>query len=465
VRKILSFFLVVFSVTIGWAQSDFTLNNMDHIFQSTYVNSAALPDHKVSVGLPGVYGGFVNSGFALKDVISSDGVNWDLNALKSKISSDVNYLYAGTNVDLFHIRIRANRTYFSFSVTNKNNLYFSYPKALERLATLETKAPGPGGDGSSIDLNGLGIDQTSYAEYAVGITTMWKNLVFGGKVKLLQGINNFSLKSDNLGLDVEKNLFDLSFHGNSTLYKSAPIVDSAYHLNPSLISNTYSSFKNIGFATDLAFSYQFRKNIVFSAAVNNIGFITWKANAQQYNLNSSNANFSGADILPSVFAGKNASGINITDSTANNLKPKATNVSSYTTWLVPNAYLTGRYYFTPRLSVSLALMFEYYKLVRAGFGLGAQYKLGRLFSLTGTMVYQYNAVNFGTGVVFKPGPFQIYVVADNLLAIEGAIRTATSKDGSVYAPTNSRSFNLRVGINLVFGREHMNEQQALNKKY
>ena len=50
--------------------------------------------------------------------------------------------------------------------------------------------------------------------------------------------------------------------------------------------------------------------------------------------------------------------------------------------------------------------------------------------------------------MFKPGPFQIYIVSDNIFVSQ----INNYEDGSFYLPQYMTNANIRVGINLVFGK-------------
>ena len=49
----------------GIAQSELTLPFMRDVFQTTYINPSVLPEHTVSIGIPGVsvYSQFITNGF------------------------------------------------------------------------------------------------------------------------------------------------------------------------------------------------------------------------------------------------------------------------------------------------------------------------------------------------------------------------------------------------------------------
>ena len=85
-----------------------------------------------------------------------------------------------------------------------------------------------------------------------------------------------------------------------------------------------------------------------------------------------------------------------------------------------------------------------FRRVRTGLTLGISHDIRRAFSVavTNTTAYR-KLINIGIGFIIKPGPFQFYVVGDNLNVLLSPI-TPTS--------LNEKTFSLRVGMNLVFGR-------------
>jgi hypothetical protein len=91
---------------------------------------------------------------------------------------------------------------------------------------------------------------------------------------------------------------------------------------------------------------------------------------------------------------------------------------------------------------------EYYKnRLREQLTLSANFSPLKIitFSLSYTLFNNaYN--NFGFGFSAKFGPFNMYVISDNV-----STHYAVNKSSHVVLPYNNRVMNLRLGLNLVFG--------------
>ena len=87
--------------------------------------------------------------------------------------------------------------------------------------------------------------------------------------------------------------------------------------------------------------------------------------------------------------------------------------------------------------------------LRSSLTAGVSQDFGRFFQFTVNNTIQYNRLfNVGLGLVFKPGPVQIYMVADNVL-----VSSFVQYDNfDVPIPTYATNVNFRFGINLLFGK-------------
>ena len=116
------------------AQSELTLPFFKDVFQSTYTNPTVIPEHTVSIGLPGmssVYGQVIQNGFVLKNVIDfrDDTNHVNPSKLLSELS-DKNLIYTGASVDLFHLRVKIRNGYYWIGIRNNLTVDFQYPKSL-----------------------------------------------------------------------------------------------------------------------------------------------------------------------------------------------------------------------------------------------------------------------------------------------------------------------------------------------
>ena len=85
-KKILLFACSIFAMQMGFSQNELTFPLLENVLQSSYINPAHVPEHKVSIGLPGIssmYFGATNTGFTFDQVAAptTDGHRIKLNEI------------------------------------------------------------------------------------------------------------------------------------------------------------------------------------------------------------------------------------------------------------------------------------------------------------------------------------------------------------------------------------------------
>jgi len=438
----LLFAFILFLSLNAFSQTELTLPFMENVHQSSYVNPSGIPDHKFSIGLPGissVYVDLTNTGFSYSDLKSDTARKYDpykaLNAMKS-----TNYLNFGTKIDLFSMRFKARDWFFMMNVTENTNFKFSYPKDFFGLFM------NGNGNQSVYDWKNLGIDGIHYREYGIGFTRDTKKFSFGGRFKLLQGLSNFHSETDDLQLVTD--------------------IDGMYRLKATADANFYSSglssfsnaqdylmnMKNLGGAIDLGFTYKYTPKLHFVVSAINIGYINWTSDVTKLNFKGG-AEFDGADVLkPFLSNGESFKFKEVMDSLGRKFATESSEGESYKTWLAPSFYVQANYHIRRKTSIGAAVYLEKYKVIRPTLTLMANQKVGRMLSVVGTYSIKFGEfTNVGVGLVFKPGPFDFYFVGDNLMVplvkymVDGFQLTEKNVDPL-------KTVNFRMGMNLVFGR-------------
>lgn len=438
----------------SFAQSELTMPFMDNVYQGSYANPAAIPQYKVSIGLPGmssVYAGFTNTGFSYRDMTEkrsdSDTTYLDFNKMIGGLKNK-NYLYAGASVDLFSFRVKIRDYFVGISVSEQASLRFSYPKDLMGLVWNGT------GDyiGKKADLRALGLDAVHYREYALHVAKQGRKWTFGGRAKYLTGLSNVHTQAKKLGLSVDGDMYDLTFASDATLNTSGVPIDSSGNFtgNGAGFARDYMmNFRNSGFALDAGVSYKFNSKWTFSFFFNNLGFIRWKDQVKNYNVKGGTA-FSGFDAGRYYFNDSIQNFNNYIDTLGKSYNYQETS-NKYTTSLMPHFYLSAKYKLGKNTEAIGSLYFEKYKKIRPALTLALSQKAGRVLNVIVSYSMQYGKFNnLGLGLMVKPGPLQIYAVSDNLVA---ALNPATAK-----------SVNVRCGMNLVFGRIREEDKQSYKVK-
>lgn len=447
---------------LGIAQGEMTLGLMEHVYQSTYVNPAAMPDHKVSIGLPGISSvapQYVNSSFNLINGIEKRGNETVFN-LDKFIGSfgAANYFYLGTGIDLFHLRIKWRNAYVMLGSGTQVDMYFSYPRDLFQLVTLDWADAN--GNGRTLDFSNLDFRVLGYSYHSIGINKIFKNINVAARLKLLQGHAALVGVSNNARLAFDNTRDEVRLENSFGLYSSNIQSENGFN------AADYAGLGNLGFGGDFAVSYRFRSKWTFNLSAVNIGFINWKNNLNNYSLqaNPERGAFTGVDALKPLIQGDGFS-TSIQDTLLNYFSGD-TNTNTFRTWLVPRTYLSAKFEPAHRLAITGMLRFEYYKILRYAAMLGLQYKIGRFFSLTGSGIYDNKTFIVGTGVMFKPGPFQFYTVIDNALVTFYNVSNADNAlfSAPVPLPLDMKNINIRLGMNIVFGRVLGHQKQSFDFK-
>ena len=207
--------------------------------------------------------------------------------------------------------------------------------------------------------------------------------------------------------------------------------------DPALLT---SSFKNLGLALDLGATNKFNDDFTFGAAINDLGFITWKS--QVYKVDSeSEVEWRGADLSNSVnkndpnYVGFGDAFQNAIDTLENSVD-LVTSATSYTRMLNASFNLHAMYHVNQRFNVSAMLRGvmmgdKFYPSMTIGANARPVRNLG--ISVTYS-IYQGNYANIGVGISPRFGCFQPYLVVDNILSAN---------------VMHARSAHVRFGLNFV----------------
>jgi hypothetical protein len=428
--------LLQMPVASCFAQTEQSLFFMKNVYQSSYANVANLPNYRVSVTLPGLGGlglGLVNSGFDLKSVsrFQNDTTFIDGNKLVNGLGK-YNLVAFNLQYDLFALRFRSRRTFFSFNVSDRFFFRFSYPKSLMELLWYgNTRFLG-----QNLAMNNLGVSSTFYREYGVGISHEAGRFTYGGRIKLLQGFGNVSTSRSQATLFTAPTFDQLEVQSNLVVNTSG--YDEKYYedIDQDKVVSLLTDFSNKGFGLDASLGYQATDALKLHAGVNNLGRIRWTRFVKNYT-SQGTVDFKGVE-LSAIAKDSVVDFDNYFDSVGRRFEFRES-ANAYSTGILANYFLSANYTFDPAFSLGGAVFMEYYFGFRPATTVAAQLALNRWLEMNLTWSTQYRKYDlFGAAFMVKPGPFQFFLAGDNLFGL--------------FNPANVRSFNLRLGMNLVFGR-------------
>lgn len=454
------------------AQQNNTMYFMESLPQVKWMNPAVQNECKIHIGgalipvtgqvlLP-MHLNYGNNSFALKDMLqyNSDldslilpgfkGFDWDHFDGKLK---EVNYITQEFHLNLLSFGFKHKTWYFGLDINEKFESRFSFNKDL---ITFAKEGNGKTFLDETANLGDLGITATSYTEIALSASKAINDkLTIGVSAKLLMGRMNVWTEKSVLDITTNNNdNYPMTVDADVLIHSSQPfenVKDMYYDFEgDSMVFESESNelnamdvlfnAKNLGLGFDFGMTYAFNDQVELFASVVDLGFVTWKDNAQSFSVNGSYY-WDGYDFQPSL-TDDEAIITESNDSLKNHIisifEPQMQK-TSYTSYLSPKVYLGGSYRFNEKIKTGLLLRTAFYqKDFHPSLTLSGNFRLTKAIELVGSysMINStYN--NVGLGFAMKAKWFQFFMMTDNVW-------------GFVW-PQSTQNVNFRMGINLIFG--------------
>ena len=220
-------------------------------------------------GLPGYTGDYRYTTFMDPNV---DAKTF-LNKLHDKNRFDL-YL----NYNLFSVGFKAWGGVNLLELNLRSNTNLTLPKGLFEFAKTA-------GEKEHYEFGGLGMRTQNYMELALGhsrdINKQWR---VGGKLKFLIGAAYADFTADNVTLDMTEDAWRIQ---SNAQVKASLLKSDVIHEDPSKnsadgrprvkeLDNFGFSLPGFGMALDLGVTYKPIENLTLSAAITDLGFISWK---------------------------------------------------------------------------------------------------------------------------------------------------------------------------------------------
>lgn len=407
------------------------------------LNPAFFPNHRVVIGLPvisGIYLNVNNDGIAFNDIFfrnASDSLQLDTLGLPDKFRSSHRFRL-NEQVQLFYFGLRTKRSYLSFGIHQVSESRFSFPGKLVSWAIrgpADLRNAGNSFDFSDFYSRGFAYNQVSVS-YAREIIP---NLRIGARFKYLLGIVSGETTQTEGTLTV--GIDSVSIQTGDLIMQTGGIdfFDQS-NLTASDYVNYFLKGKNNGMAVDLGAVYQINNHLSVSAAINDLGSITWKDYTRTYQIDAINYTYRGFDLLD-YFNNSNQQFLSQeTDSLENLFNATETPGGQFTTSLIGKFYAGVNYRLLKVNNFSAQFYFDLFREeFNPAVSVGYTLQLGRLLSATIGATYQDRKIdNVGGGIVLKLGPNQIYATSDRV--------------NSFYYPARASRGDAHLGMNLVFGK-------------
>ena len=458
--------------------SDATAQNSQVMYymnlpQNHLLNPALRPTNSLYIGLPGMSGINLN--------INNNFVNFSDIFIKGQPKdSIITFLHPDYNVDKFLAKIKE-RNFLEtesaiqligvgFSVGESGYLFLDIneringnvviPGDLFKLALKGNE----GFVGSKIDLSSLRAGMRYYREFGLGFSKNFTDKFrIGIKGKLLFGIADASIDNRSLGITVKED-YSHTLDANLVVNMSGPVnvyMDSKQNIDSvvfddkrfkssSGIKDFILGKKNVGLGLDIGATYNITDKFIVSAAITDLGFIRWKKDVT--NLKAKDQfEFSGLNMLDFFNGTKTIDelGKDMLDSLKNAFVVSKSRVA-YTTYIPFGISFGGSYNVTRQISVGLLSYSRIIgKQIREALTFSANINLSNVLSTSFSYTaenHQYD--NFGAGLAFRAGILQFYLIGDRIPIMWNKLKDNSS---TINLPANWNTFNLRLGMNLVFG--------------
>lgn len=218
------------------------------------------------------------------DVFDSDGEFYNNDKFYNRLKG-MNELNISLNTDVVSFGFYKGKGFWSFNVGARVDVDATIPKSMfEYLRAVDVDNFNWNGQ-QAFNIQNEKLRLNSYIEVGAGYSrAINERLTIGGKAKLLLGAGNINLKINQLYISGKEAGIDseLQLKADAYLEASAKGLDLEEE-NGYVTDLDYNNFGISGYGAglDLGASYQVMKNLTFSAAILDLGFISWGKSSTQ----------------------------------------------------------------------------------------------------------------------------------------------------------------------------------------
>jgi hypothetical protein len=450
-----TFFALLLCISAS-AQTEFSLYRLNaNLPQANMLNPAFAPNSKVIIGLPvisSIYLSADTDGISFRDVFRSsegDSLKLDTLTLFQKLKPS-NRIQAKESLQLFYFGLRGKKGYFSLGLHHVMEMRFNYPGDLIGWAIR-----GPGDfhySGKPLDFSNFYARGVAYNKASISYgRDITPKLRVGARFNYLLGIA--SAESTKVSGTLMMGTDSVSLNTGTMEFQTAGVdfFDQS-DLGVNDFKNYFLNTKNKGIALDFGATYDLTKNLTLSAAVNDLGYISWKEYTRSYQIAPINYTFRGFDLLDYV----NQNGGEFLEAELDSLENLVS--TSETTGQTFKTSLIGKFYAGANFRIlkvnnfsALFYLDLFQKKINPAISLGYNLQLGRFLNTTVGITYQNGRINnVGAGIALKLTQFQFYATSD--------------RASSFVYPARASRADAHFGMNLVFGKPKKKEKPADKKE-
>ena len=446
--------ILIFSSQVGKSQEN-SMYFLRGVPQNNSINASAIPKGTGYIGFPllsSLQLDYYNSGLTIKDLLHkgtgqrSDSLIIDYSGAAKALDAN-NVFFQELSNTLLGFGFKIKKSYISFALNSRVKTKIAYPGSIGdwKNGNYDYNSNSP----LVLTTQGMALNMIAYNELALGYAQpIGDKFDVGVRLKYIMGMANIA--SDKFDITVNTlSSSELQLQTDIAIQTNFPIsANTGSHgfVNIDSISTNSSPdikqmfLNNRGFGFDLGVTYRPIPRLSLGIALNDIGFISWNSYPNRF-VSNSTYKYTGVD-LSNMLGGQSTNSSeyfkNMQDSIKNSFKIES-NTASFQTGLQGNMIITANFIMLKWLDLGTMVKTQFYQgrpYPSLGFACGMS--PSKLFSSTVTYSLRKGSyLNLGVGMAFNPGPFQIYIVTDNipyLFAIESA-----------------NALSMRMGINYLFG--------------
>ncbi|MEO0041773.1 MAG: hypothetical protein RL329_1221 [Bacteroidota bacterium] len=431
------------------AQSGTAAYGSQSFLSSNSMNPAlGVQDVKFVLGLPTNLNLDAQYSFKLTDLLEKTSTKTvaNLTRFAGKLAA-TNHLDLDISSDLFHLGFRKGKNYVSVGAQLLTNTQATFSNTAAKLLLEGNKA----NPNAALTQESM-YHQSTVAAYIGLARSFMKDdrLTVGIRVKQFNGIGH--MESQKLNFNIKTNLnstplYALQIQSDVALQAGGvfgtaldAVGDTAKwaNLKKTIQSNPITGS---GLGADLGISFKVTEKLNVSASMLHLGSITWKKESAFTAKSRSASTFDWAGYSYKI--GLDNPTLNqdsIVKAAKNAVLPVMT-LGSYSSSLPSAFYLGASYQLTQKQQISAVFRSQTIgNQTNTLLGANYRFQLWKALQLSaGVSLPSNSPMTVSSGLVFSPGPFQFYLMSDNVTGIDNANR-----------------IHLQAGFNLVFRKKKDN---------
>ena len=212
---------------------------------------------------------------------------------------DRNNLSTNFRLGLFGTGFYTGKSFWTIDLGTRVNVGITLPKGLFEFAKY-----GSGEEGRIYDLKDMQIDFNTFAEVGIGYSRPINDrLTIGGKVKVMAGLVNSRVQFDKMHIQMTQDRWEVDAQGSFSMSANGLEVpdkvdeeDGSTYLDLDNIEATPKGPGGYGGAIDLGATYKLLDNLTLSAALIDLGFISWSGKHTVSGQSAARYTFTGFEV-------------------------------------------------------------------------------------------------------------------------------------------------------------------------